>query len=81
MMVTPDAIKAPVCGGTGSTVNTRSIPSALMVVVDAPAPVIVTLLVMFRSPVAEAVSPLPAMVSLYVPAGTMIVAPPRALAS
>src|SRR4051794_29506251 len=56
--------------------KTRSRPLPSMIVAAAPAPWMVTLLVMFRSPVCPAVSLDPAMVSLYVPAGTMIVLGP-----
>ncbi len=47
-----------------------------MIVEAEPAPWMVTLLVTSRSPVCPAVSPVPGIVRLYVPAGTMIVLGP-----
>src|SRR5262245_50450846 len=47
-----------------------------MIVEAEPAPWMVTLLVMSRSPVCPASSPVPAIVKLYVPAGTMMVLGP-----
>jgi hypothetical protein len=62
--------------------NTRSMRPASMIVDVAPAPLIVTGRVMSRSPVAARFSPLPATVSVNVPAGTVMVsAPDSALAA
>src|SRR5262249_42622099 len=58
--------------------SARCSPLASMIVVEEPAPVIVTLFVMSRSPVIAASSGATSfvIVRLYVPAGSMIVSPP-----
>ena len=58
------------------TSNTRSIPPPSMIDVVAPAPVMMTASVMSRSPVAARSSPRPAIVSVKVLAGMVIVSTP-----
>jgi hypothetical protein len=77
-IVTPEIDVVPFA----NTSNTRSMPPPSMIVLAAPAPVMVTAPLMSRSPVAARSSPrppIPPMVSVYVPAGmTMVSAPPLA---
>jgi osmoprotectant transport system permease protein len=61
---------------SGATSRTRSSPAASTTVVRAPAPMIRTLFVRSRSPVAAAFSPGPARPSRKSPAGRSIVSPP-----
>ena len=63
--------------GTPGRLKTRSPRPVASITVDpAPAPWIVVSSVISRSPVASASSPDPVIVSLYVPAGTLIVSAP-----
>ena len=66
----------------GRISNTLSMPPPSMIVEAAPAPLMVRLPLISKSPVAAASSPIPTMVKIWVPAGRVIVeGPARALAS